>query len=64
MDNNMRFNQMLNTHPYGREIYNMLWQIASKPSVQQAANAEEKRKAIAAEILAAIALKNMEVTNG
>ena len=51
MDNNMKFNQMLNSSPYGRQIYDLLWLVASKPAVKQTKDIGEKRQVIIREII-------------
>ena len=51
MDNNMKFNQMLNSSPYGRQIYDLLLLVASKPAVKQTKDIGEKRQVIIREII-------------
>ena len=51
MDNNMKFNQMLNSSPHGRKIYELLCVLAAKPIIQQTNDISEKRQIIVGELL-------------
>lgn len=51
MENNERFNDLLNSCGDSRRVYNALLLLAAKPVVKKADNVTEKRKVIVGELL-------------